>query len=99
MIEERKVFVMDISRDRLELLKEIMAIDFSLVELNLYLDTHPMDQRAIRLHNEYVMRSKMLKEKYEKEYAPLTHRFISDCPWEWIEDPWPWEIDYEMGGR
>ena len=43
---------MDISRDRLELLKEIMAVDFSLVELNLYLDTHPLDQRALRLHNE-----------------------------------------------
>ena len=71
---------MDISRDRLELLKEIMAVDFSLVELNLYLDTHPMDQRALRLHNEYVVKYKLLKEKYEKDYAPLTHKFTSDCP-------------------
>lgn len=90
---------MDISRDRLELLKEIMAIDFSLVELNLYLDTHPIDQRALRLHNEYVAKHKILKEKYEKEYEPLHHRFISKCPYEWIKEPWPWEIDYEMGGK
>jgi len=90
---------MDISRDRLKMLKEIMAIDFSLVELNLYLDTHPMDQKALRLHNEYVMISKKLCEEYQKEHALLTHKFTSDCPWEWIEEPWPWEIDYEMGGK
>lgn len=90
---------MDINRDRLKMLKEIMAIDFSLVELNLYLDTHPMDQRALRLHNEYVMTGKELCEEYEKEFALLTHKFTSDCPWKWIEDPWPWEIDYEMGGK
>jgi len=69
---------MDISRDGLELLKEIMAVDFSMVELNLYLDTHPMDQRALRLHNEYVIKYKMLKDKYEQDCAPLTHKFTSD---------------------
>ena len=90
---------MDISRERLELLKEIMAVDFSLVELNLYLDTHPLDQRALRLNNEYVMRHKMLKENHEKEYGPINHRFVSECPYEWIENPWPWEIDYKMGGK
>ncbi len=89
---------MDIGREGLELLKEIMAIDFSLVELNLYLDTHPLDQRAQRLQNEYVTICKDLKEKYEEDYAPLTHVYASECPWGWIEEPWPWEINYEMGG-
>lgn len=90
---------MKIERERLELLKEIMAIDFSLVELNLYLDTHPYDQRALMLHNEYVVKSKRLKEKYEEKYDMLTINNLSKCPWEWIRDPWPWEIDYEMGGK
>ncbi len=88
---------MEIGRERLEMLKEIMAIDFSLIELNLYLDTHPMDQRALNLHNDYVMKIDRLKENYQKKYALLTSCHISDCPWEWISDPWPWEIDYEMG--
>jgi len=90
---------MEIDRERLELLKEIMAVDFSLVELNLYLDTHPMDQRALNLNNDYVMKHKMLRERYEKEFGPLSHRFVSGCPYEWIQDPWPWEIDYKMGGK
>lgn len=90
---------MEIGRERLEMLKEIMAIDFSLIELNLYLDTHPMDQRALTLHNEYVMKIDKLKEVYQKKYGLLTSCHMSDCPWEWINDPWPWEIDYEMGGK
>jgi spore coat protein JB len=90
---------MKIEKERLIMLKEIMALDFSSIELNLYLDTHPMDQKALAIHNDYAMKLKMLKEEYEKKYSPLTHEIISKCPWEWIEDPWPWEIDYEMGGK
>lgn len=90
---------MKIDRERLEMLKEIMALDFSGVELNLYLDTHPMDQKAIAIHNDYTIKSNKLKEEYEKKYGPITHEFISKCPWEWIECPWPWEINYEMGGK
>jgi spore coat protein JB len=90
---------MKIERERLELLKEIMAVDFSSLELNLYLDTHPNDQRALALHNEYVNTSKRLREVYEKKYDFITHKNISECPWEWIKNPWPWEIDYEMGGK
>lgn len=90
---------MKIDKERLEMLKEIMALDFSNVELNLYLDTHPMDQRALAIRNDYIMKTKKLKEEYEKKYAPLTAEFVSKCPWQWIEEPWPWEIDYEMGGR
>jgi spore coat protein JB len=90
---------MKIEKERLEMLKEIMALDFSSIELNLYLDTHPMDQRALAIHNDYTMRLNKLKDEYEKNYAFLTHKNVSTCPWEWIEEPWPWEIDYEMGGR
>jgi len=90
---------MKIDRDRLEMLKEIMAIDFSSIELNLYLDTHPMDKKALAIHNDYAVKLKKLKEEYQKQYGPLTHEIVSDCPWSWIDEPWPWEINYEMGGK
>lgn len=90
---------MKIDKERLEMLKEIMALEFSGVELNLYLDTHPVDQRALAIHNDYMVRLRKLKDEYQRKYALLTHEFVSDCPWNWIENPWPWEIDYEMGGK
>ena len=67
---------MKIDRERLEMLKEIMAVDFSSIELNLYLDTHPMDQKALAIHNDYAIKLMKLKEEYQKKYAPLTHEII-----------------------
>jgi spore coat protein JB len=90
---------MKISGARLKLLKEIMALEFSLIDLNLYLDTHPTDRRALTIYNEYTSRLNNMKREYENEFAPLTASFPSGCPWRWIENPWPWEIDYEMGGK
>lgn len=90
---------MKIDKEGLEMLKEIMALDFSILDLCLFLDTHPMEQKALALHNEYVLKVGKLKEKYQEKYALLTQEHLSSCPWEWIESPWPWEINYDMGGR
>lgn len=90
---------MKISKERLELLKGIMAIEFSLMDLNLYLDTHPTDRRALTIFNDYTMRLVDMKRDYEEEFAPLTVSTPSGYPWRWIENPWPWEIDYEMEGK
>ena len=76
--------------DRQNLLKEIMAIDFFLYDLALYLDTHPNDRRALCLHNNYAKELKDLKDKYQKVYGPLTLDYPCN-KWRWIEEPWPWE--------
>lgn len=78
--------------NREQLLKEVMAADFYLVELNLYLDTHPCDQRAINLLNQSVLSARMFRENYERLYGPLTAlNSFSRYPYQWIESPWPWE--------
>jgi len=80
----------DMNRERL--LKEIMAVDFTIVELNLYLDTHPGDRNALMLYNSNVQRSRMLRQRYESMYGPLNALMsTSSYPWQWIEGPWPWE--------
>ena len=76
---------------RLSMLKEIQALEFVAIELNLYLDTHPGDRAALR--DFYTIRDKLFAaiECYEKTYGPL--RVFGDAPsqypWPWIEDPWP----------
>jgi len=90
---------MKIKKERLELLKEIMALEFSLVDLNLYLDTHPEDERALMVFDQYSRKHRNLREKYEREYGPLTALEAGNRQWNWIDEPWPWEIDYEMGGK
>lgn len=81
---------MDMNRERL--MKEIMASDFTVIDLHLYLNTHPYDQRAIMLYNSNAQRSKMLRDQYERTYGPITALMsYSTCPWQWIQSPWPWE--------
>lgn len=81
--------------DQLAMLYELMQIGFCVIEMALYLDTHPNDERAIGLHNTYAARYRELSETYNIKYEPLTFFGLSKCPWEYIESPWPWEIDYE----
>jgi spore coat protein JB len=53
------------------LLDRIRAYEFSAVELNLYLDSHPGDQRAINDYNTFVRQVAALKNEYERLYGPL----------------------------
>ncbi len=76
--------------NRESLLKEIMALNFAVNDLVLYLDTHPTDSRAIRLHNEYSEKVVELTALYQEKFGPLTVNFTSDT-WDWIDEPWPWE--------
>ncbi|MFB4166350.1 spore coat protein CotJB [Virgibacillus sp. JSM 102003] len=77
-----------------QLLEEIQAVDFVLVELTLYLDTHPQDYDAIEQFNLFAKQSKELKIKFEKKFGPLMQygRSYSNYPWDWDNTPWPWQV-------
>ena len=78
---------------KFELLKQITATRFVIEDLALYLNTHPMDKAVIERHNFYATQFKSLKETYERHYGMLTHTVCSPCPWQWINEPWPWEYE------
>lgn len=75
---------------REEMAKKLKCYRFAIIELGLYLDTHPDDEKAICLHKEYCNRFKVLSDKYQKVYGPLTIMFPCN-KWRWLEEPWPWE--------
>lgn len=79
------------SRNRL--LLQIQEIEFAATEFQLYLDTHPCDQRALMEYNKYSNQLLMLKEQYEINYGPLQNFGFSPNydSWGWINGPWPWE--------
>ncbi|SDI20541.1 spore coat protein CotJB [Paenibacillus naphthalenovorans] len=76
------------------MLQELQAIDFVLVELTLYLDTHPLDVQAIQQYNQHAHQRMHLARRFETEFGPLMaygHSY-SRHPWQWIETPWPWQV-------
>ena len=79
----------------MELLRKIQEIEFVALELNLYLDTHPHDARALEDFNRAAKELKELKERYEESCGPiLSYGFSQNkgTSWLWAQTPWPWEI-------
>ena len=83
------------SRD--EMLKMITELDFFIIDIHLYLNTHPDDKEAIELYNSYVMQVKKLREDYNTQYGMLlANNSISKMPWQWIDNPWPWQKSFNF---
>jgi len=75
-----------------QLLSDINVVSFVLVELGLYLDTHPLDRNAMEYFNHYSqIRHKMVKE-FSVKYYPLTMDMAGGSnEWRWGAAPLPWE--------
>lgn len=78
--------------ERRLLLNKIKKYDFTLKELNLYLDTHPNCQRALAMFNKYKELRQNAVDEYVRRFGPVTPEQNNDMQhWTWIDDPWPWE--------
>lgn len=77
-----------------EMLEQLQILDFALVELNLYLDTHLEDLKAIEQFNQLTQERTRLANQFQELYGPLQNfgRAYSKCPWEWNQTPWPWQV-------
>lgn len=75
-----------------QLLNNINIVDFTLVDLGLFLDTHPTDRRALEYFAHYAQIKKQLSREFAKKYYPLT-MVEADCEknWSWGDAPLPWE--------
>ena len=76
-----------------EMMKRLQQLGFTLVELNLYLDTHPNCSKTRELYNRYSEEMAMLREQYFQKYGPTLNFGV--CPagdsFSWVNSPWPWE--------
>lgn len=75
-------------------LRQLQALDFVLVELNLYLDTHPGDANAIEQYNQFTQQRWQVANDFEARYGPLMNfgHSYSGFPWQWNDTPWPWQV-------
>jgi spore coat protein JB len=79
------------------ILRELMELDFMLVDLQLFLDTHPDDKAALKQYNDILARANVLREQYESICGPLySFRSFNRGHWEWYRDPWPWQYSFNV---
>lgn len=92
--------------DQKSLLNQITEISFTVTDLNLYLDTHPLDENALNAFKDAMTQRKQLLQNYADNFEPLTMNCI--CPdsnnktktqtkypdqrhFTWCDGPLPWE--------
>ena len=75
-------------------LAELQALEFVLVELALYLDTHPDDAEAFALYQQYADMERQARSAYEAVNGPLTLAAAAqgDSWSAWLKGPWPWTL-------
>lgn len=75
-----------------DLMKMIQSTNFAIIELGLYLDTHPEDICALDAYHDYRRKFKKAVALFEKKFEPLTIYGVEDENfWTWGNEPWPWQ--------
>ena len=74
-------------------LSELMALDFAIDELGLYLTTHPDDSEVLNLYWSYIKLGREGREKYEEMYGPLLQTDLTPGSFKWLDNPWPWDLE------
>lgn len=74
-------------------LTELQALEFAVLELGLYLDTHPDDTEAFSLYKQYAAMEKRARESYEAQQGPVFQQSASEADsYLWLREPWPWNM-------
>jgi len=72
---------------------ELQALEFVILELGLYLDTHPDDAEAFELYRQYVMMEREARRQYTAANGPLFQSESADGKsYGWVKDTWPWHM-------
>lgn len=72
---------------------EMMAIDFVVDELELYLDTHPEDDEAFALYQTMLALQQEARMRYVRLCGPVQQTDMLNAEsYTWLNDPWPWDF-------
>ena len=72
---------------------ELQALEFVVLELGIYLDTHPEDTEAFQLYRQYVAMERTARAVYEEANGPLMKdAAVNFDAYRWLSDPWPWNF-------
>ena len=75
-------------------LGELMALDFAIHELTLYLDTHKEDRDAFDMQKTLLALAREGRREYTRRYGPVSTADLEDAnSYTWLTGPWPWEYN------
>lgn len=78
--------------ERQILLRKVSTYAFAILDLQIFLDTHPNDERTLARIRKFEQILAPLRREYEEKYGPLT-KMADTNNWTWVNSPWPWETE------
>lgn len=74
----------------MRMLRKLMETSFFLTDLNLYLDTHPEDERALCLYRKTAEQYNCQHQYFCENVFPLTANTAGmNEVWNWFDGTWP----------
>lgn len=72
-------------------LAELQSLEFVVLELGMYLDTHPDDAEAFELFKQFTAMERAARANYESKNGPMTKDAAAAGErYRWLKEPWPW---------
>lgn len=79
-------------REKSDLLRELMELEFAVVEFTMYLDNHPEDMAALATFRDICKQLQEVYKTYVENYGPLRSDDVIDSDkWLWGEQDFPWD--------
>ena len=82
---------LEIKNENDELLLKLYETYFAIVDLNLYLDLNPNDNKIYEIYKSYINNYEDIKNMYESKYGPLEITCVDSQSYNWTHNPWPWD--------
>lgn len=80
-------------------LGELMALDFVIDELGLYLNTHSSDAEAFTTYQSFLKLRAEGHKRYAETYGPISKMdMLGAKSYTWTMNPWPWDFSERTGG-
>lgn len=77
-----------------EIKKKLQTVDFALIDTALYLNAYPDCAEALEYYHKLLAEHKKLTEEVNEKCGPLTAMSNeSHTEWNWVSEPWPWQIE------
>ena len=73
------------------MMRKLQSAKFALLELHLYLDTHPEDLEMLAAYKKAVAKYTLALDEYEDNCGAV--QWLRAPGVEWLQNPWPWDSE------
>ena len=72
-------------------MRKLQSAKFVLLDLHLYLDTHPEDLEMLAAYKKAAAKYELALDEYTEQFGGV--QWLRTPGVEWLKNPWPWDSE------